>query len=178
MTRLLFRMTLLSPARAGVAALVFGVAVSGCGAAGTTALGETFDSREALAVAVLQRVERGDAAALRGLALDEVAFRQVVWPELPVSRPERNMPFDYVWSDLRQKSEASLHATLAAHGGRRYELARVEFLGESSPYRTFLVHRKAQLVVRDEHGRESRIRLFGSVLERDGLFKIFSFVVD
>jgi hypothetical protein len=34
------------------------------------------------------------------------------------------------------------------------------------------------LVVRDEAGAERRLRLYGSTLERDGRFKVFSFVVD
>ncbi len=57
--------------------------------------------------------------ALRDLALNEIEFREQVWPELPAARPERNLPFSYVWGDLRQKSDANLERTLARHGGRR-----------------------------------------------------------
>ena len=40
------------------------------------------------------------------------------------------------------------------------------------------MHRESRLVVRDEHGAEMQLRFFGSVLERDGEYKVFSFVVD
>ena len=133
---------------------------------------------EALATAVLRAIANRDAAALRRLALDEAEFREYVWPELPASRPERNMPFGYVWTDLRSKSETGLDAVLAAHGGRRYELDRVRFSGGATQYETFIVHRDSVIEVRDGEGRRATLHLFGSVIERGGQFKVFSYVVD
>ncbi len=135
-------------------------------------------SLEALAAAVLDAVESRDAAALRSLALDEREFREHVWPELPASRPERNMPFSYVWTDLRTKSEAGLNAVLAAYGGRRYQLDRVRFTGGATQYETFVVHRESVVEVRDGEGRRETLQLFGSVIEKGGRFKVFSYVVD
>src|SRR5687767_9252327 len=63
-------------------------------------LSHTFDSPEALASAVVAGLARRDAAALSSLVLSEQEFRAHVWPVLPASRPERNLPFDYVWKDL------------------------------------------------------------------------------
>lgn len=135
-------------------------------------------SLEALAAAVLNAVESRDAAALRNLALDEREFREHVWPELPVSRPARNMPFGYVWTDLRTKSEAGLNAVLAAYGGRRYQLDRVRFTAGTTQYETFVVHRESVVDLRDGEGRRESLQLFGSVIEKDGRFKVFSYVVD
>lgn len=151
--------------------------IAGCGRR-STPLSHTFPSADALATAVLDAVARNDGAGLQALALSEVEFREHVWPELPVSRPERGVPFDYVWGDLSQKSRGYLQQTLAAHRGRRYRLVKVEFLGNATRYRTFEVARKAQLIVRDERGQEQAVRLFGSVLKSDSEFKLFSYVVD
>jgi hypothetical protein len=101
-----------------------------------------------------------------------------VWPELPAARPERNLPFSFVWGDLRQKSDAALAAVLEGYAGRRHELLGVRFLGATTQYPTYLVHRQTVLNVRDEAGMESYVRLFGSILERNGRFKVFSYVVD
>jgi hypothetical protein len=46
-------------------------------------------AREVLAALVLR-----DAGRLRALPLSEGEVRKHVWPELPASRPERNVPFD------------------------------------------------------------------------------------
>ena len=85
---------------------------TGCGGSSAPLLSNTYPSPEALATAVMGAVERRDATALRALALNEQEFRDHVWPELPAARPERNLPFSYVWGDLRQKSEEGLALTL------------------------------------------------------------------
>ena len=43
---------------------------------------------------------------------------------------------------------------------------------------SYKVHKEAHLVVKDEKGEQQEVRLFGSVLEMGGQFKLFSFVVD
>jgi hypothetical protein len=149
-----------------------------CSGAGRAPLAHTAPSTTALAEAVLAALATNDRAGLESLALSEREFRDRIWPELPASRPERNVPLDYAWGDLHQKSTGHLQRLLAEHGGRRYELVRVEFLGETTGYRTFTVARKAQLLVRDERGQQEALRLFGSVVESGEQYKVFSFVVD
>jgi hypothetical protein len=143
------------------------------------ALSHTFDSPEALASAVIDGLSRGDAAGLAALALSEDEFRHHVWPGLPVSRPERNMPFEYVWKDLKTKSRAHLAARLKDPGIRQLAVREVVFDGEATEYPGFTVLRKARLLVRDPAGGGERsVRLFGSVLRKDGRYKLFSYVVD
>jgi hypothetical protein len=129
-------------------------------------------------MAVLDGVARRDTTALRGLALNEQEFREHIWPELPASRPERNLPFSYVWGDLHQKSEMALGQTLATHGGRRYTLVSVRFAGDTTRYPSYTVFRETVLRVRDEQGIETDLRIFGSSLEKDDAWKVFSYVVD
>ena len=138
----------------------------------------TLPSPEALASAVLEAIAARDDARLRGLALGEAEFRDRIWPELPASRPERNLTADYVWNDLAQKSEASRRSVLVRFGGQRLALRSVEFAGETTDYKTYSVSRDTELVVANEAGAEQRIRVFGSVLRVDGGVKVFSYVVD
>lgn len=135
-------------------------------------------SPRALALAVLRAVAARDEPTLRRLALDEQEFRRHVWPELPASRPERNLPFSYAWGDLQTKSEAGLGRLLLTHGGQTYTLDRIRFSGGTTQYRSFLVHRESVLEVRDAQGRPETLQLFGSVIEQAGGFKIFSYVAD
>lgn len=158
--------------------LLTAVAVCAAAAGCARPVPNSADSLEGLTRAVLEALSRRDDSALRALALDEDEFRRHVWPELPASRPERNTPFGYVWTDLRTKSDAGLRGILAAHGGRRYQLERVRFTGETTQYDTFVVHRDSMLDVLDETGRRNTLRLFGSVIEKGGGFKVFSYVVD
>jgi len=141
-------------------------------------LDHTRGSPQELAGQFLEALRGNDVERLADLALDEHEFRTIVWPELPASRPERHVPMDYVWGDLHQKSRNSLRRILAAYAERPLELIDVEFEGETTEYDTFRVHRDSRLVVRDELGTVRRLGLFGSVIERAGGYKIFSYVVD
>ena len=134
-------------------------------------------SAQALGEAVVRAVAANDRGALRALAVDEQEFRQHVWPALPAARPERNLPFSYVWRDLQQKSGQSLGATLAALRGRPLTLVAIRFDGGTTAYSSYVVHRESVLTVRDAQG-QTDLRIFGSALEKDGVWKVFSYVVD
>lgn len=156
---------------ASVLALVASVACSR-----VPRLANTHPSPSSLAAAALDALARRDRAALEALALNETEFRDHVWPELPAARPERNLPFSFVWRDLHQKSVLALGNTLAAHGGGRYTLVGVAFSGRTS-YNSYIVHRGATLRVKDPSGGLTDLRICGSMLEKGGAWKIFSFVV-
>ncbi len=132
----------------------------------------------ALGQAVLEAFQHRDVAALRSVAISEQEFRDHVWPQLPASRPGRNLPFSYVWGELRQKSEQSLARLLESARTQPLELVRVEYGGKTTRYAGSAVHRDTVLVVRDRKGAEQRVRIYGSTFEKDGSFKVFSFVVD
>lgn len=144
-------------------------------------LGNTFASIEELAAVVLDGIEQDRGRALWDLALTKEEFRDVVWPVLPASRPERNTPLDYTWSSLEFKSSNALSTTLAKYRGHHYELIDVDFAAPEQRQRdfgAFRVHRDARVLVRKADGSELWLDLFGSVIERDGRFKVFSYVTD
>jgi hypothetical protein len=160
--------------------LPLGLAVlwlAGAGCTSTSPLAHTFSTPEAVARAVLEALATGDRARLEALALNEEEFTNHVWPELPAARPERNLPLSYVWGDLRQKSSQTLTSTMVRHSGQRYTLHAVTF-SDVTPYAGFRVHRAATFRVRDAAGRETDIRVCGSMIEQQGAWKVFSYVVD
>jgi len=150
----------------------------GTACSGREPLGQAAASPDALGKAVLAALEHGDETTLHDLAVTEQEFREHVWPDLPAARPERNLPFSYVWGDLRQKSDASLRGTLAEYRGRHFELVGIRSTGETTRYNTYLVHRETVLSVRDSDGAVHELRVFGSTLQKDGVWKVFSYVVD
>ena len=142
-------------------------------------LSGALESPDAVAEAVLEAMAARDAERLARLVLSEGEFRDHVWPYLPVSRPEVNMPFDVMWGMLRQNSQAYLRQTLAALDGEPpLEVRGVRFAGETSTYGDVRVHRDAELVVGAPDGSERVVRLFGSLIEQNGAWKVFSYVAD
>jgi hypothetical protein len=146
--------------------------------ASTSDLEFTFDSPEGLATSFLRALRARNAERLKRFALSEREFCDYVWPQLPRSRPEMGVPIEYAWGDLHQKSLTALAMTFRRYGGRSYELIDVRFRGETTDYGLFLVHRRAVVIARNELGRTVQLELFGSILEADGAFKLFSYVVD
>lgn len=142
-------------------------------------LAPTFDSPRALAEAILEGLASEDGATLETYALTKEQFRTYVWPELPASRPERGVPFDYGWGDLKQKSHNALLHTYERYKGRRMTLLEIEFEDGVTDYGSFKVHRDARVKIRRESdGRVLWLDLYGSVMERDGKYKLFSYVTD
>lgn len=141
-------------------------------------LTSTFDSPEALARAVIDRLAARDATGLRALALTRDEFEAHVWPHLPASRPETNMPMAFVWDRLEQNSDLHLAQTLTRRGGTRYELVSVAFRGSTTRYGPLTVTRESELTVRMPDGTVDTIRIFGSVLSDGRRHKLFSFVVE
>jgi hypothetical protein len=169
--------TLTSPkwlAFAGLLTAVLGLA----GCRSEPPLANTAASARAVVEGVLDAIARRDRTALDGAAITESEFRDHVWPSLPAARPERNLPLSYVWGDLHQKSVASLSQVLAMHGGQRYELVDLRFAGQPTAYDGFVVHRGAVLSVRSAGGQPEEIRVCGSLIEKAGRWKVFSYVID
>jgi hypothetical protein len=154
---------------AGIASLM------GCG---PPPLSNAARSADELARAVLQAYADRDESRLRSLALDEREFRDHVWPSLPAARPERNLPFSYVWGDLRQKSDTSLRGGLARYGGQPFVFEGLDFAGGVTDYPGYRVHRGTVFRLRDSSGSTREVRLCGSFVEKDGVWKVFSYVTD
>jgi len=133
-------------------------------------------SLDKLAVDFLEALQKGDEERIRQLALSKGEFVQYVWPELPASAPGTNLNSDFIWNQTHIHSLADLSGTFYKHKGKRYELAGVRFEDGTEDYGSYRVHRDARLKVLDEDGEERELNLFGSVLEMEGEFKIYSFV--
>ena len=158
--------------------ILLSLLLTGCHAPLQSPLSNTQPTSRALALAVLAALTTQDIDQLESLALNGQEFREVVWPELPSSRPERGVPVSYAWNDLHQKSTNALRRLVSRWGGRTYTLLDVSYDGETTHYETFQVHRETRLHVRDTSGEEHEVHFYGSTLVRDSEFKIFSFVVD
>jgi len=162
----------------GMLTLLVCTACTTGGGGSHVALSPAHPTPERLAQAVLDAFRERDRAKLSRLALSETEFRDAIWPELPASRSGRNVPVDYAWEQLKQRSDSALAALFGQHAGQRYNFVRIEFTGETTEYGAFTVKRHSLITVRDEDGTQQRLRLFGSAVTHGGSWKLFSYVVD
>lgn len=164
------------------AALLALVALAGCqGCRATSAsaprsLTNAETSPDALARKFLSCLAADDLEAMKALRVSKDEFCRYVFPELPASKMN-NVTCDFVWDQATLTSMAGMKHMLDANAKRRYELVSVRFQG-TERHQTYNVLQKPVVTVRDETGTESEMRLFGSMLEMDGQYKLFSFVGD
>jgi len=136
------------------------------------------DSPEALGRAVVERLAARDIEGLRQLMLTRDEFKAYVWPHLPASRPETNMPMWFVWNRLQQQSQGHLAQVVARHGGQPMTFVSIATTGESSEYGSVWVDRESTMTVRTAAGDVEEVTLFGSIVRQGSRYKIFSFVTD
>jgi hypothetical protein len=134
-------------------------------------------SAEELARSLLTALALRDGDKVKALRLTREEFCRYIFPELPSSKLP-NVTCDFVWDQATIKSLGGFVKMWPRHEGRRYELISLRFKDGTDTYRTYKVHKETHLLVRDEKGWEHELRLFGSMLEMDGQFKLFSFVID
>jgi len=138
----------------------------------------TFPTEQAAATAVLQALAARDQARLEALSVTEAEFRKAIWPYLPASAPDVGMPASYVWEDTSRRSRGELAQVLLEEGGRTLELEAVTFSGPARDYGPFRIYPEARLTVRDRDGERRVVRLFGSMVEADGAWKVYSYILD
>ena len=69
---------------------------------------------------------------------------------------------------------AGLQKTMG-YAGRRLQFVSIRLADGLQEYDGFRMHRDVRLTVRDSDGKEFEVKLFGSILEAGGKFKIYSF---
>jgi hypothetical protein len=144
---------------------------------GARALVHARSSLDEVALAALAALERKDAAALQDLRITKREYVELLFPEFPMARDPRNtVTPEFAWFLLDSKSRSGLNEALQDHGGQRLELLEVIVSEGIEEYDSFRLHKKVKLRVGSpEKDEEAVIRLFGSVVELDGQFKILSY---
>lgn len=158
--------------------MVLVAGVAGCSAPpASLALSPSYESKDAAVTAFLQALAARDVDTLAQQVVNQQEFLKHIWPALPASRPDVGMPADRAWADQAQRNQGFLAQLLAEHGGQRYALVVASFDGSPTTYGAFRIHPKSRLDIRDASGVRE-IRLFGSMIESGGRWKVYSFVVD
>ncbi len=158
----------------GILLLAVGVALVSDGRPADAILSRSADSPQDLVRRFLEVLAEGDRNEIRGFELTRQEFEQHVYPRLPASRPSANMSVDFLWKQTQLRSLGGLSKTMS-HAGRKYDLNAVSFADGRKSYGTFQIHRDARLLITDEEGRQRELNLFGSIMEMNGEFKIYSF---
>lgn len=135
-------------------------------------------STESLVHLALKGLQKNDTALLQSLAITKDEYMDIVFPEQGMhwagardSRPEVR---EFLWENHFGSSVKGLRRTLRDLGGRKLTLRNIEFTGGEKKYISYTIHEATLLTVEDEQGKEHQIKAVGSIIEKDGTFKLMA----
>lgn len=137
------------------------------------------ESVEGVVTATLNALHEQDTLALKNLLVTRNEFVNIIYPELgkhwPGSRDMRPEIKDFVWGNHAGNTMKGLRRALRDLGGRELKLQKIEFTGGSQEYPSYTIHEEPVVTVLDETGREYRFEAIGSIIEKEGVFKLMAF---
>jgi hypothetical protein len=120
-------------------------------------------------------VSAGDAAALRALTLTQADFAYLYFPTSPFSRPPYAQPPEIAWLLMEQNSLKGEARLLRQFGGRALDIAAHQCEDEPAVEGANRIWHECRLTLRHADGStQPDVRLFGSILERDGRYALMS----
>ena len=131
-------------------------------------------SLEELGRKVCHALDHETADSLFMLTVNADEFRDILWPEFPMSRPATGITWQDGWLFLYGRlHQGSAHA-IRDYGGHGYQFVRFDQADSTLRYKNFKLHNGMVLVAKDESGKTEEFHWLRSVAERKGRFKIYS----
>jgi len=136
--------------------------------------GAAASSRAALVERFIRAVETADTAAFATMMISRAEFAWLYYPHTNYMRPPYEMDPAVLWTLQVQNAEKGINRTLREYGGKPLGLAGHRCAAEpatAGPNRVW----QDCVIDLDFDGETVTLRLFGSILERDGRFKFMSY---
>ena len=131
-------------------------------------------SRDALVARVVEAVADSSAAALQALTMNAAEFGHLYFPTSIYSREPYAQPPEVTWLLMSQNSRKGLVRLLREYGGQSLVTAGYNCGGEPKVEGSNRIHERCTVRIRAADGRVEEVRLFGSIIERAGRFKLVS----
>lgn len=136
-------------------------------------------SIDSLLAAALDGIRQNDTATLKSLLITREEYLNIIYPELGKhwsgARDMRPEISDVLWTNHAGNSMKGLRRALRDLGGRDLKLEKVEFADGEKEYVSYVTHEGTVLTVKDGKGKNYRIGAIGSIVEKDGVFKLLSY---
>ena len=126
---------------------------------------------------VVSALSANDQSALTKLSIDQTEFKKYVWPALAAQMSGSNTNADKYYPTYQKVSQAGIAEATTALAGKKWEIVKINLEPAQRRGKGFQVFGGPVLVLRDEGGQEKTIRVVGSLLERDGAYKVITYYV-
>jgi hypothetical protein len=136
-----------------------------------------FSTPEELAQAVLQALRDRDSKALHALRVSGKLYKEELCPAFLATKPRHSMGVDFHWQLLQVNCVRAVREIIEEYGGLDFEFLGLQEPEKIEDYSTFRLWRRVRVKVRIR-GQEKihAIRVFGAIVERDGLYTLLAYV--
>ena len=131
-------------------------------------------SIDELVTRFVEAVEDSSTVTLAALTLSRAEFAYLYFPTSIHARPPYAQPPSVNWLLLEQNSLKGRYRLLRRFGGTHLHVTTHHCAGTPLVQGANRIHETCVLRIRGEDGRTEDVRLFGSIVERDGRFKLLS----
>ena len=133
------------------------------------------DTRDALVSRFMKAVVASDSLELHRMVLNAREFADLVYPESPNTHPPYRQDPALMWRTIQNPSVSGLTRLLRRTDEIPAKLERYKCTGRTEQQGRNTLISGCFLRVVDKHGEISTHRYFGTIIERDGKFKIVSY---
>ena len=142
------------------------------GACGNPAIKRGYaETPEELGQAVVEALNSNSESDLHRLRVDKDSYINELWPEF--SSP--GFTGEFAWGNLNKKCVRGVLKWLRQYGGKDYTFVRIRFTEPSRDYGSFNLRRGTVLTVRTPEGDEKDLKILGSVVEKNGRYRLLSY---
>jgi hypothetical protein len=135
-------------------------------------LAPTFEGKEHVARTFVAAIAANDVKAVALTLMTRAEFAWLYYPENPISEPPYELPVGIAWFELEGNSLAGVRRALATYGGRSVVFRDVECPGTPVVQGPHRLWNGCMVLLGHGDASDSVVRMFGSIIERDGRFKL------
>ncbi len=140
-----------------------------------TELSEASPSRDSLVRRFVRAVEANDSASIRSMVLTRAEFAYLYFPTTQYTSKPYEMEPALLWFLTQQNSEKGIKRMIRRFGGKELSYDRHTCEAEPTVEGANRLWQRCEVIARAIAPDGSALRLFGTILERDGQFKFISY---
>lgn len=132
-------------------------------------------SRDSLVQKFLKALQASDTSALRAMVLNAREFAWLVYPESPNTKPPYKQSPALVWNQIENPSASGFTRLVRRLGGEHVVYAGYSCSKHPDQQGRNTIWTNCRMRLGEPGENVRARRLFGSIIERDGQFKLVSF---
>jgi hypothetical protein len=122
---------------------------------------------------VLAAIDVADGPSAQKSAVTQSDFLNVLWPEMPQSRPAAQVPGSEAWDFLYNRNIASFNRTMGDFHNKGLRLVSFK-VGHVDEYTNYRLHQDIIIQAEMADHQPVELDLVRTVVERNGRFKVYS----